>query len=191
MIYLDVNPQQLIKGVAKELHGKVQPPEWAPLVKTGAHKERPPMQADWWYVRSAAILRTVAILGPVGTNKLKVKYGGIKNRGHKPNRFTTGSGNIIRKSLQQLESAGLIEHKQIGNHKGRVITPAGVQLLNKVAKVVKVDTVSQKEAVLDSQSQATEKAKKTKAAKDDAKEAAGSKDAKKPTKKTTKVAEEQ
>jgi small subunit ribosomal protein S19e len=183
MIYLDVNPQPLIKGVAKELVGKVQPPTWAPFVKTGVHKERPPMQADWWYIRCAAILRTVAVMGPVGTNKLKVKYGGIQNRGHKPNRFTTGSGSIIRKALQQLETSGLIEHKQIGNHKGRVVTPAGIQLLNKVAKVVKVDSKDANVARLAAQDKMTQDASQTKAAKDEAKQQAEPKVKKAPKKK--------
>jgi small subunit ribosomal protein S19e len=50
---------------------------------------------------------------------LKRKYGGKKNRGHKPEKRFDGSGNIIRKILQQLEKAGLIEQKAIRVHKGR------------------------------------------------------------------------
>lgn len=139
MSYLDVNPSDLIKEVAKKLKEQdaITPPQWAAFVKTGVHKERPPIQEDWWYLRSAAVLRTVANLGPIGTNKLRVKYGGKKRRGHKPSRFKLGSGNILRKVLQQLEAAKLIRQTQIQNRKGRIITAQGIQLLDKTAHTVK------------------------------------------------------
>jgi small subunit ribosomal protein S19e len=44
----------------------IRPPEWAAYVKTGVHKERPPVQQDWWYRRAAAVLCAVQKLGPVG-----------------------------------------------------------------------------------------------------------------------------
>ena len=146
MLYLDVNAHALIQGAAKKLEPQFQPPTWAMFVKTGVHKERPPVQDNWWYLRSAAILRTVAVIGPIGTNKLRVKYGGKQNRGHKPSRFARGSGSVIRKSLQQLEAAGLITHTQIGAHKGRIITKEGIALLNSVAKEVKAQAQAQKAA---------------------------------------------
>ena len=97
MLFLDVNVHDLINGVAKNLESvdSISAPEWAIFVKTGVHKQRPPIQANWWELRSAALLRSVALLGPIGTNKLKVKYGGKKDRGHKPSRFATGSGSVI------------------------------------------------------------------------------------------------
>jgi small subunit ribosomal protein S19e len=91
------------------------------------------MDADWWHVRAAAVLRSVGRLGPVGVSKLRGKYGGKKNRGHKPNQFQKGSGNIIRKVLQQLEAAKLIKQTKVGVHKGRVLTPEGHSLLDKAA----------------------------------------------------------
>ena len=85
----DVNTNQLIDEAAKGLQKfeEVKAPEWAPFVKTGAHKERAPENKDWWYVRAAAILRSVTVLGPIGVSKLRTKYGGRKNRGHKPDIF--------------------------------------------------------------------------------------------------------
>ncbi|MAG60358.1 30S ribosomal protein S19e [archaeon] len=132
---LVVNGNELVNRAAAQLkeHKLVSAPEWSVFVKTGAHKERLPEDADWWYMRSAAILRKVAQLGPVGTSKLRVKFGGRKNRGHKPGRFVAGSGSIIRKSLQQLESSGLIAQTAKGVHKGRVLTPKGVSFLDKIA----------------------------------------------------------
>ncbi len=134
----DANPNELILALAKELEGvkEITPPEWAKFVKTGMHKERPPVQSNWWYIRSAAILRTVYGNGPVGVAKLRSKYGGKKNRGTKPERFKKGSGNIIRKILQQLQTAGFIKLVEKDIHKGRVIEPKGHALLQKIANSV-------------------------------------------------------
>ncbi|MBI5880789.1 30S ribosomal protein S19e [archaeon] len=131
----DVPVNILIEEVAKELHNfnEIKPPVWTVFVKTGMHKERPPKRADWWYVRAAAVLRSVRRLGPVGVEKLRGKYGGRKNMGHKTEHVFKGSGSIIRKVLQQLESAGLIKKGEKGVHKGRIITPKGISLMDKAA----------------------------------------------------------
>ncbi len=137
---LSVNPNELINRSAEELKKQklVQPTEWSIFVKTGHHKQRLPEDADWWYMRSAAILRTVAKLGPVGTEKLRTKFGGKKNRGNKPEKFYKASGSIIRKILQQLEAAELIKQDQKGVRKGRVLTPKGTSFLDKLAmKMIK------------------------------------------------------
>lgn len=137
--YNDIQPNKLIDAIAKELKGKegFEAPEWAIFVKTGMHKDRPPMKRDWWQTRVAAILRTVAKLGPIGVAKLRTKYGGKHRRGHKPARFAKGSGSIVRKALQQLEKANLIQQTTIGVHKGRTITKEGALFLNKIAENIK------------------------------------------------------
>ena len=129
---IDVQANELIMKAAAELKNmkEIQAPEWAPFVKTGNNKERPPVDNDWWYVRAAAILRTVYLRGPVGVSKLRTKFGGNQDRGHKPSRFTKASGNIIRKCLQQLEAAKLIKHDKVGNHSGRVLTKEGKAFLD-------------------------------------------------------------
>jgi small subunit ribosomal protein S19e len=134
----DVELQELILKTAEELKKvpEVKPPVWAAFVKTGMHKERPPMNNDWWYLRTASVLRTVYRFGPVGVSKLRTKYGGKKNRGHKKEHFYKGSGNILRKSLQQLEKAGLVKFAEKGVHKGRVITPKGKSFLDKIASQI-------------------------------------------------------
>ncbi len=131
----DVPVNDLIEEAAKDLQKvpEIKPPEWSVFVKTGTHKERPPKREDWWFIRCAAVLRSVRKLGPVGVQKLRTKYGGKKSRGHKPEHFYKGSGNIIRKVLQQLEAAGLIKKAEKETRKGRVITPKGVSLLDKAA----------------------------------------------------------
>lgn len=124
---------RLITAMAEELKkGKlVEPPEWSKDVKTGAHKERVPEQDNWWYIRSASVLRKVYLSSkPIGVQRLRTAYGGKKNRGHKPERFAKASGAILRKMLQQLEASGLIK-KVDAPIKGRVITPKGQSLIDK------------------------------------------------------------
>ncbi len=132
---LKVDPNELVNKAALELKSQklVQPTDWSKFVKTGHHKERLPDDEDWWYFRSAAILRSIARLGPIGTQKLRRKYGGKKNRGHKPEHFYIASGSIIRNILQQLEKSELIKQVEKGVHKGRVLTPKGVSFLDKMA----------------------------------------------------------
>ena len=140
MTVYDINPNILIEKAAEELKKikEIQPPSWAKFVKTGVFKERPPLDKDWWYKRVAAIPRRLYISkGPIGTSKLRTKYGGKKNRGYKPERYYIGSGSIIRKSLQQLEKAGFIIQAQKGVHKGRIVTPKGASFLNKLASQIK------------------------------------------------------
>ncbi len=126
---------ELIEKTALELKKipLVKAPVWSEFVKTGTHKERAPARDDWWHIRSAAILRTIHKLGPIGVSKLRAKYGGKKDRGVKPEKFYKGSGKIIRTILQQLEEAELVKKAEKGIHKGRIIAPKGVSLLDKVA----------------------------------------------------------
>ncbi|MBW2982029.1 30S ribosomal protein S19e [Candidatus Woesearchaeota archaeon] len=131
----DVYPNELIEKAAEELKkvDSVKAPAWSRFVKTGSHRERTPIEEDWWYKRAAAVLRTVAVLGPIGTEKLRTKYGGRKRRGHKPAHFRKSSGSIIRKVLQQLDKAGFTKFEEKGVHKGRIITKEGKLFLNKIA----------------------------------------------------------
>ena len=136
MTRYDVPINELILKTAEELEkmSDITPPIWADFVKTGVHKERPPVQKNWWYVRAAAILQTLQAKGPIGVSKLRTKYGGKKNRGAAPEKFFRASGNIIRKVLQQLEKAGLAGKAEKGTHKGRIITQKGAKLLGKAAE---------------------------------------------------------
>lgn len=131
----EVEPEKLIQLLKEELKkiNEIKPPDWSRFVKTGVHKERPPVQPDWWYIRSASILRRIYLNGPVGVSRLRTVYGGKKNRGHKPEHFFKGSGSIIRKILQQLEAAGFI--KKV-DRKGRAITEKGRKLLEDLARSV-------------------------------------------------------
>ena len=130
----DTNVQELLDKVAEALKEKIKAPEWSIFVKTGMSRERPPENKDWWYIRAASILRKVYLRGPIGTNKLRAKYSGRKNRGYKPEKMYIGSGKIIRVILQQLEKAEFIKQGAKGVHKGRMITPKGKSFLDKLAK---------------------------------------------------------
>jgi small subunit ribosomal protein S19e len=158
-----VNPNLLIEEVAKELKKlpSMSAPEWAQFVKTGQHKQRAPVDADWWYIRSAAILRSVFILGPIGVSKLRTKYGGKKNNGAAPEHFVKGSGNIIRTALQQLETEGLVTSKKNDSKKGRIITAKGQSLLDKCAVKVLPKSDVKKPKAEKAEKAAAEKAEKT------------------------------
>ena len=64
----DVEPNDLIDLAKEELKKveSVKMPEWALFVKTGAHKDRPPEQEDFWFIRGAALLRKIYTKGRVG-----------------------------------------------------------------------------------------------------------------------------
>jgi len=118
----------LVKEISKLK--EIKAPEWAIFVKTGVHKERPPVNANWWEVRASSVLGKVNKFGPIGTNKLSKQYGGRKNRGVRPDQKRNGSRNIIRKCLQQLTAAGLIKNNEKGTS-GKIITKEGKDLLKK------------------------------------------------------------
>ncbi|MDB4758697.1 40S ribosomal protein S19, partial [Candidatus Poseidoniaceae archaeon] len=59
----------------------VETPDWAEFVKTGVSRERPPSQDNWWFLRSAALMRKIAREGPIGVTHLSQAYGGRKDNG--------------------------------------------------------------------------------------------------------------
>jgi small subunit ribosomal protein S19e len=145
----DVDPAELINKTAEELkkNNNIQPPAWAEFVKTGVHRERAPLNKDWWYIRVAAVLRTIyRAEGPIGVSKLRTKYGGKRRRGYRPPHFYKGSGNIIRKILQQLEKAGFLKKIEKEQNKGRIITKEGKSFLDKLATQLSKSHIVKKEA---------------------------------------------
>ncbi len=132
----DINPSELVAKAAIELkkEKQVEIPEWAKTVKTGAGQERLPDDLDWWYMRSASVLRKIYVKGPIGVSKLRTYYGKKKNRGLKPEKFYKASGKIIRTILQQLETAELVVQMEKGVHKGRILSPKGKSFLDKLAR---------------------------------------------------------
>lgn len=127
----DVQASELIMCAARKLKAsdEIKPPEWAGYVKTGAHKQLPPVDADWWYVRCAAVLRQIRIEGPIGVSRLRSKYGGKERNGTMPPSFKKGSGSILRKVVQQLENIGYVKMLK----DGRAVTPDGQRFLDNAA----------------------------------------------------------
>ena len=134
----DIPADIMINSLSGKLEedGIVDQPEWSTFVKTGTHRERIPVQENWWAIRSAAVLRKVAIKGPIGVNRLAQEFGGPRDRGVKPNAAASGSRKIIRTILQQLESKGLLESKKSpgGNvNLGKGISSKGQSYVDAVA----------------------------------------------------------
>ncbi len=107
-------------------------PEWAFYVKSGGDKSRPPEDPEFWFKRTASILRQIYIRGIVGVGRLRTKYGGNKNRGVKPKRFAKASGKMIRTILQSAEKAGMLEKVKEGKKFGRRLTKHGREFLEGV-----------------------------------------------------------
>jgi small subunit ribosomal protein S19e len=135
----DIPPDVLINRVAEELKGleAIETPEWAKFAKTGVHKQAPPEDYNWWYIRAAAVLRRVYVDGPVGVQRMRSFYGGKQDRGSNPYRFRRGSGSVIRTVLQQREAAGFVEKVP----DGRKISPTGRSFMDGIANSLKEGTV--------------------------------------------------
>ncbi|MES3516610.1 MAG: 30S ribosomal protein S19e [Natronomonas sp.] len=131
----DVPAEDLIEAVAEEIEDDLEEPEWLEFVKTGTSNELPPENEDFWALRSASLLRKVAVDGPVGVERLRTAYGDSKQGSNRyrvrPNRSTDGSGNVIRTALQQLEAAGYVETHE---GRGRSVTGEGRALLDDIAE---------------------------------------------------------
>ena len=130
----DVPAEALIREAADRLEDRIEQPDWINYAKTGSNRELPPQQDDFWYVRAASLLRKLALDSPVGVDRLASEYGGRK-RGSNRYRVAkakndTGSKNIIRTILQQLEEEGLVETAQ---GEGRRLTADGRSFLDDVA----------------------------------------------------------
>lgn len=133
------NPHEYNRKLAEALKSinEIKAPEWSFFVKSSPAKERPIDEKDFWYKRSASILRQIYKKKIVGVERLRTKYGSKKNRGMKPEKFQKASGKIIRVILQQFDAAGLTEKaKDIkgvrSKRPGRQLTKKGKDLLESI-----------------------------------------------------------
>jgi len=131
----DVPAEEFVDELAARLEEHIDEPDWAAFVKSGADREFPPEQAEFWYRRAASVLRTVAMDGPVGVERLTTRYGGPTEGSNRyrvaPIHRADGSGKLIRTILQQLEDADLLEQTQ--HQDGRVVSSVGRSLLDETA----------------------------------------------------------
>src|SRR5271157_94605 len=127
----DVPSGKLIPALAEQMKSVrgLEAPEWAHIVKTGSHAERPPQQADWWFTRAASLLRKLYLHGPVGLGDLERAYGGSKAVAYFPKHHRDAGGSSVRKILKQLEQAELVTKTP----KGRILTPKGTAMLDKLS----------------------------------------------------------
>jgi small subunit ribosomal protein S19e len=131
-----------LSAYMKENIKEITPPEWVAHVKTGAHVERVPQVPDFWYVRTASLLRKLYMSGdPIGVQRLRKDYGGRKRRGDHPAHHAKAGGSIIRESLQQLEKAGLVDKVE---KSGRVASKKGRSLLDAMSTQIKKDMEMEK-----------------------------------------------
>jgi small subunit ribosomal protein S19e len=127
----DVQAGELIPAVAAKLKEikEIAAPTGAKFWKTGWFKEFPPEDAEnFWFIRGASLMRKL-YRNPIGVNHLRKQYGGrVTNVVHLAH-SAQGSGAIIRRLLQQLEKAKLVQKTE----KGRELTNLGRSLLDKTA----------------------------------------------------------
>ena len=133
----DIPSSDLIDRLAKHLKEEVDeinPPAWTLFAKTGVHTQRPPTNPNWWFVRSASVLRKIYVKGPIGIELLRQEYGGRIDKGVKPEHAAKGSGSIIRNIIRQLSKAGLVKTYRT---QGRVVTNEGRRLLDRLSTEIK------------------------------------------------------
>jgi len=142
----DIPADRLIEELAEHLKRvpEIEPPAWASFVKTGSHADRPPQRQDWWYVRAASLMRKVYLKGPLGVETLESAYGGTKQVGYFPKHHRDAGSSSIRNILKGLEKAELVAKQ---GSSGRVLTPKGVALLDKLSKDIFKELVKQNPAL--------------------------------------------
>jgi small subunit ribosomal protein S19e len=126
---LDVKASELVKAASLQLKDKIKKPAYIDYVKSGANTERPPDSPDFWYMRSASILRQVYVNGPIGVSRLRVRYGSRKDHSMHRRHHVDSGGSIIRDALQALETLKLVQRTK----RGRIITPQGKSFLDKIS----------------------------------------------------------
>jgi small subunit ribosomal protein S19e len=133
----DAPADELIDELAAELEDRLDEPDWAQFAKTGVGRELPPEQDDFWARRAASILRKVAMDGPVGVKRLASAYGDTKDGSNRyvvsPSSSESGSRNVVRTILQQLEDEDLAMQQ---GSEGRIVTSDGRSLLDDTANTV-------------------------------------------------------
>jgi len=134
----DVPAKELIDAVAKKLENEtaIKIPKENIYSRTGVHKENPPVEKNWWFIRCASILRKIYMNNIIGIEHLRSEFGGKKDRGSKPHKAASGSGSIIRRALQQLEKAGYVSKIK---GKGRMLTSKGRSFLDNTSNEVLKD----------------------------------------------------
>jgi small subunit ribosomal protein S19e len=104
---------KFIKALADYFREKnlIKVPTWGVYVKCSQSNELSPTDANWFYIKAAAIARRVYITKnkTLGVGTLKRILGKKDRRGSQPNIFSKAAGKIIRNILQQLKKLNYVE----------------------------------------------------------------------------------
>lgn len=131
----DVKASEVVRLAAERLKDKLSKPAYIDFVKSGANRERVPQDVNFWYVRSASILRQVYLNGPIGVSRLRTRYGSRQEHTIHRRHHIRAGGSIIRDALQGLEKLEYVKNTKAG----RVITAKGKSFLDKIAKEINKD----------------------------------------------------
>jgi len=133
----DVDQHEFVRQVAAFLKktNKVKVPEWADLVKLAKFKELAPIDSDWYFVRTASIVRHLYFRSPAGVGAFTKVYGGRKSNGTRPSHFCRGGKSVNRKALQTLEAIKWVEKGEDG--RGRALSKQGRKDLDRIASQMK------------------------------------------------------
>jgi len=133
----DVPAADFINAYAKYLKksGTIELPKWVDIVKTGIHKELPPSNPDWFFIRTAALARKVYLNtgDQRGVKTYKKVFGGKQSRGSHPPITVTGSESVIRAAFKQLTKLKVVELDPKG---GRKISTTGRRDLDRIASQI-------------------------------------------------------
>ena len=136
---LDVKGSTLVKLAAERLRGLMGKPDYVDYVKSGPNKERVPSDPDFWYMRSASILRQIYLNGPIGVERLRTRYGSRKEHSMHRRHHVKAGGSMIRDACQSLEKLNFVKNTK----GGRVITPKGKSFLDKISREAELGSARQ------------------------------------------------
>lgn len=134
---LDIGEYNLKLAEALKDVPEFKKPDWIGFVKSGPGKSRPIDDEDFWYKRTASILRQIYKKKIVGVSRLRTRYGSKKKRGVRPEEFRKAGGKIIRTILQQSDKAGFTEIARTvkgvkGKRPGRQLTDKGIKFMEDI-----------------------------------------------------------
>merc|ERR1711953_863064 len=106
----DVPANKFIEAYAEFLKksNKIELPKWVDLVKTGHYHELAPYDDDWFYTRSAAIVRRLTVRPRLGVGSLANMFGGKERNGSARKHHAKDSKAVIRACMKALEKAGIL-----------------------------------------------------------------------------------
>jgi small subunit ribosomal protein S19e len=114
---------------------KLSIPKFTEWTTTSVARELAPQDADWVYIRTAALARKIYLKPHTGVSTLKHIFGSNKDRGNLRNKHQAGFGKILRWALKSLEDLKVLKRDKNSATKkfSRVITVEGQTELNRIA----------------------------------------------------------